>query len=91
MSAGVARWLRGVIRDAFPKLDFYMEYGAAAEALIKATVNREDIQVVIYRGQLRIGSASEPHDDLEYRVGTQGLEPWADDLHRAAQYASRTR
>lgn len=70
-------------------LDFYLELGAAAHTISRMTVTRDDIQVVLYRGQIRVGSADEHHEDLEIRAGTQGVELQADNWYRAAEMLSR--
>ena len=69
-------------------LDFYLEYGVAMYALIRAVNWREDVQVVFYAGQIRIGASKDHHEDLESRVGTIGVEPVADDFLTAAARVS---
>ena len=71
-------------RLALPILDFHLDLGAAVHNLATMTLRRDDVQVVLYQGQIRIGEASKHHEDLE-RVGTLQVEPSADDFRTAAR------
>ena len=76
------------LREAFPMLDFYLSYGAAFHALVQAEVRREDIQIVLYQGQLRVGYADQSHEDMGDRTGTRFAEPIHEEVVRAALMAS---
>lgn len=80
--------LRDALKAAFPGLDWANQYGAAAEAVARLSVRRDDLQFVVYQGQLRVGYADERQEDLVGRAGTRYVEPSPDDWYAALSLAS---
>ena len=48
------------------------------------SVDRPDLQIVLYRGQFRIGYADEHHADLDQRIGIVDIDPLAWDWEHAS-------
>ena len=82
--------LSSLVHRAFPMLDYYLALGAAVHNITRLGLNREDIQVVIYLGQIRVGYADEPHVALDIRVGTLWTEPTPEEWQQAADVLNRT-
>lgn len=78
-----------LVRRAFPLLDYYLELGAAIDSAQQMVTYRDDLQVVLYRGQIRVGYADEPHGDLEVRAGTLDVQPLSDNWQAAIRLGSR--
>ena len=78
-----------LIRKAFPMLDYYLQLGAVLHQVGLLSTHRRDLQVVLYRGQIRIGYADERHDELDVRGGTIDVWPSADNWQTAALLAAR--
>ena len=74
-----------LIRKAFPMLDYYLELGAAIDTIQRLYTYRSDLQVVLYRGQIRVGYADESHEDLYIRAGTLDVQPLPDNWLAAAR------
>ena len=76
-----------LLRRAFPMLDLWLSMGAGLYALQRATAWRDDVQVVLYQGQIRVGAWNEYHWELDNRIGTCGVECDGDQWLLAAGYA----
>ncbi len=65
-----------------------LEYGFAAHALSRLTVDRPDLEVHIKGGQLRVGYTGESWGYCDVVVGTLGVELQSTDYDRAQVYAA---
>lgn len=67
-------------------LDYYLGVGVNADALMRISIDRPDLEIRIWRGSLRIAYRGEGD---QYWAGICDIESTVDDWQRAVSYVGK--